>query len=431
MQEFRCNGIWWLPQNPSDKVAGELHFSDEASAHLALAGVFGEPAQRFEEKSVPIILGLAWDCPLGNLVTLRDCRVKGMKIGMPGISREEYFADRLFFGSHLTSEEEFSFSELIIALSGLPSWADDLTGLAQSDAPAGEGHRGGFEIRWLRPEPISGEIPGGHVTLGVGAKLTTVRREWSIREDVRFHIACERPQSDDELSQRYSYPLQNLMTLATDHPNALVEFKVKRPNGRDYIRVLGPRIFHDEDAAADLLRHKMLFSLKDVRSRAVELISKWIDVSQRLKGACNPYFSIHYKPGSFVDTKFLAVFQSLEVYYRERHPEIFPTVPAGVSLQDFLPGLLQEHWDGVGPLFGRTPAEAATEVVQFRNCVVHGYPDLMNKPDYGEKLYWLTQKLMFLMKGCLLRELGFSVEDQLKLFRQNQLHVHLLSLARN
>lgn len=430
MQEFQCNGIWWLPQNPSDKVGGTLHFSDGEGGDLSLAGILGESTQRFEEKLIPIILGLVWDCPLGRLVTLRDCRIKGTKFGVPGITREQYRANCLFFGSHFTKEEDFSFSELGVVLSGLSSWADDLTGLIQSHVPVEEGRHGGFEIRWLSPAPIHGEIPGGRLTLSVGSKLTMVRRDWSIREHVLFEIACEGPQAADELNRKYVYPLQNLMTLATDHPNALVEFIVRRPDSRDDIQVLRPRMFHDAELAADLLRHQMLFSLKDVRSRTIDLIGKWIEVSERLSGACDPYFGIQYEPGSFVDTKLLLVFQSLEVYQRQRHPKDQSGLSPNSSLPDLLSRLLEEHWVVVGPLFGESQVETVAKVMRYRNYVVHRDSDLGDSPHYMVNFYWLTQKLMFLMKSCWLDELGVSPAERVELFRQNQLYVHIVGLAR-
>jgi hypothetical protein len=313
----------------------------------------------------------------------------------------------------------------------MTSWADNFTGFAQSAVSSADGPQDSFEIRWVSPEPISGQIPGGHLTLGIEGNLAMGRRERSIREDVRCRIACERPQSEDELDRKYVYPLQNLMTLATDHPNALVAFIVRRPNSRDDIRMLRSRTYHDAEAAADLLRHQMLFSLRDIRERTIDLIGRWIEVSCRLSAVCDAYFAIQYKPDSFVDTKFFQVFQALEIYQRKRlNPEGQGVLLPASSLQGLLTGLLQEHWATVGPLFGGNLAETVEEVMKYRNYVVHRDSDLGDSSDYGANLYWLTQKLIILMKACLLTELGLSSEERVKLFRQNQLYVHIRGLAK-
>jgi hypothetical protein len=316
MQEFDCDGIWWLPENPSDKVAGRLHFSDDKGGGVSLTGHLGELGLNFSEKSVPIIIGLVWDCPLGNIVTLKSCRVRGIKVGLPGISREAYFADRLFFGSHLETEKDFQFSELSVVPSGLSSWASTFTGLKYNYLPTEGGNPGGIEMRWIRPEPIAGDILGGHVTLGLAAHFPMEHRNWSMREELRIQISLAQPQSVDDLNRNYVYPIQNLMTLATDKPNALIEFSVRRPNAKEDIHVLGARVYSNNAKATGLLRHHMLFSAEDVMGRTVELIGNWMEFSPRMSDVCNLYFGVLYKPESFVDTQFFHVFQALEVYQK-------------------------------------------------------------------------------------------------------------------
>lgn len=426
---FQCNGIWWLPETPTEKVAGLLHFSDDVGITLSLAGILGESSPSLEEKSISIILGVTWDCPHAGELTLKDCRVKSHHLGSPGVMREDYFAERIFAGSHLEREEDFSFSRASIAFSGLSSWAASYTGLRHQQVPAGEGHRGGFEIQWLPPEPISGKIPGGYLTMGVGAKFAMPRREWLITEEVGLSISLDTPLTAEQLTDRYAYPLQNLMTLATDHPNSLVDFSVERPNIRGKIHVLAARTFHDTKAAADLLPYKMLFSLGDFKDRTVDLIARWIDISDRLSDVCGPYFGIQYKPDSFVDVKFLVVFQSLEVYQRKTAPKTLLASPQGGPLDDIVRQLVELHWGAIGPLFGGNLAAAVKEIVSYRNYVVHRNSDLDRRETYGADLYWLTQKLMFLMKACLMAELGISSEEQRKFFERNQMYIHLLGLG--
>ena len=46
MQAFECNGVWWLPENPSDTVAGKLSFSPDGRIVVSLFGVLGDRAIR-------------------------------------------------------------------------------------------------------------------------------------------------------------------------------------------------------------------------------------------------------------------------------------------------------------------------------------------------------------------------------------------------
>jgi hypothetical protein len=384
MQAFTCNGLWWLPGSPAKKVAGTLQFADEDGASVSLAGVLGEPVVGLQEKRVPIILGLVWDCPLGSSITLKECRVKNFRFGSVGIAREDYFADRLFAGAHLEQDADFSFTDLSISLSGLSSWAESLSGLSFNHLPKDEKHHGGFEVRWLPPQPIRGALPGGSFILGVGATFSHPRREFLLAEQFSINVSCEEPQTVEDLNARYVYPLQNLMTLATDHPNALVEFKVRRPNSRDDVHVRAAWVFHDASVASNLLPYQVLFTLEDVKDRDPDLINRWIQISDRLRGVCNPYFGIQYKPDSFVDTRFLTVFQSLEAYLRRRGPAAnLGSSPSGFYLEESFAQLVEEHKETAGPLFGIDTASTIADVMKYRNYVVHGNSGLGDSPTYG------------------------------------------------
>jgi hypothetical protein len=426
MRAFNCNGVWWLPESPSDRVAGTLRFSDDGFVELSLMGTLGESTASLEGRTVPVILGLVWDCPLGREVTLKDCLLKSLHSGSRVPPREEYFAGRMFGGSHFKKQEDFSFSEISIVLSGLSSWADTLSGLSRGKESLTD-----FEVRYRQPEPISGRIPGGDLTLGVEATLSMSRRNYSITEEVHFKIACDQPQPIEGLNARYVYPLQNLMTLATDQPNALVDFRVRGLNNRDDIHVLGKRSFFDARPATDLFPHEMIFSLEDVRDRVVPLISKWIEISERLADVCEPYFGVQYVK-AFVENRFLTVFLALEVYRRRRGQTDEHAISSqGPPLSEQLTQLLEEHAATVGPLFGGDTARAVAELMRYRNHIVHGDPAPPGERTNNNREFWLTQKLMFLMKACLLTELGFPVEDQVKFFHRSQLYINILSLPKD
>lgn len=423
---FNCDGIWWLPHAPDDKVAGSLIFAKESGIHLKLAGVFGEPAPHFADKAFPIILGVVWDCPHGKLITLKDCHIKRTQFSVPGIAREEYFANRIFAGEHIDREEEFQFSEAFASFSGLPNWAEMLSGLKQEHEPEG------FTIHWRRQEAIAGPIPGGKVTLGTGASYSVsgFDRTWSITEDVSFHIEADAACSADELNRRYIFPLQNFLTLATDHPNAVTEFSVRKPGAIDRVKVLAPRTFSDPKLAADVLPHRMLFSLRDVHGQAAALLSRWIELSDDLSEAVNPYFSSQYKPSQFTDTNYLVVFQSLESYHRARFHKLGTSlIPTASELREIVGGLLREHHETVHPIFPNDERKVIDQIIGYRNFVVHRVAVGVDDKDYGQTLFWLTKRLSFLMKACLLTELGISKDIQKQLFSRSSMFEHIAGMT--
>src|ERR1051325_379231 len=241
MQEFHCEGIWWLPTAASDTVGGTLTFSHTSGLTLSLFGVLGESTGFTTEKVAPIILGIAWDCPVGQLLTLTNCRQSNFSMGFPGINREAYHCERLFAGAHLEQEEEFLFSRAVVEFSSLSSWADCLTGFIRSN----EGDTRKVGLEWDSPEVISGLVPGGSVSLFVEATRSWARRKSSIEEVVRFSIECNEPISAEEIDKAYVYPLQNFLPLATDRPNALVEFSVSQSNKRNPINLIYSMVYQE------------------------------------------------------------------------------------------------------------------------------------------------------------------------------------------
>jgi hypothetical protein len=428
MKQFTYNGVWWLPESPTIQVAGALHFSKEDGLQLSLFGVLGESSTIVGKKSLPIILGAVWGSPLGEDVTLTGSWAKGMSFGSMAMAREEYHVDRAFIGSHLENDQAFSFSHLKISLSGLSSWAHNYTGFSPQYFAKASDNRTGFEIRWISPEPITGRIPGGDLVLGLGANVSTQARDRSIKERIGLSITLEQPQSADAVYSKYVYPLQNFLTLATDHPNALLEFSVRRPDNKEEVHVIGAQAFDDAGAAEGLTPHKMIFSLNEVRDRATEMIGQWIKASERLSSAFNVYFSSLYQPNTFAEMRFMAVFRALEVYERTLSGSAGNTDPPGGRLWEQFTRLLEDHKQAVGLLFGADVAVAVAELLMYRNDVVHGDADLVRQPDYSDQLYWWLHRLQFLMKACLLTELNVPDPEQLGFFNQNQMFLHIAGL---
>jgi hypothetical protein len=421
MESFRCNGEWWIPGADSKRVFGTLHFSPDDGIRLELAGVLGDPHFRFQEKRIPIVLGFAYNLKQGSRITIRGATLAGIH-NSPHLLREDYIAERLYVGDHLGDDAAFRFTRLKLNYSGLSSWATDLHGLAELDSKTEGGNRVPIAVGWSSPPQIKAQMPGGELTIGAGCKFSMSRRSASLNEHIGITIHLASPEDDESLNKRYVYQLQNFFTLATDHPNALVEFECRPADSSQDVHIYESRVFSDVTVAADLLPHKMLFTQADAGNRAPTLCSRWIELGERLRGICEPYFGVQYKPGSFADTNFLIVFQSLVLYERRRSPI------GEISETSLLAILLDEHAQTVGLLFGPTEV-AVQEVFKFRNYLVHRDSSLGDEPDYTQRLFWLTQKLMMLMKACLLTELDFTVAEQKRLFDRNQMFIHLMSLS--
>jgi hypothetical protein len=422
MKASEADGLFWLPEEPSRSVAGTLSYSTEAGIDLALFGSLGSlPATLPATRVVPLIHGLVWNSAIGPQVTLEDCRLSGLSLNAPGIARERYRISRLLAGSHLLTDD-FLFERINLRFSGLCSWAEMLSGLDTRVQDRVGGNKE-FTLRWSRPAPFRGDLPGGKFLLGASARSNFSSRDFSLVEDITFEIQPVQPASLDDLSARYVYPLQNFLTLATDRPNAIVDYNVSR-GGRDTpILIVEKYLFSDEAAAADLLPYKMLFTLRDIAERLPHFLSRWIEMSAELTDFLGAYFSAYYSSPTFVELQFLLAAQSLETYARARLDTASDGAERGFG--EILKALLARHRNSMESLFGPDIDAAAKTFDRWRNFAVH--PHKPPTAEYIEPLHYSTQRLVFLAKVCMLSELGFSTEEISMYLNRNQ---HYLQVVR-
>ena len=73
----------------------------------------------------------------------------------------------------------------------------------------------------------------------------------------------------------------------------------------------------------------------------------------------------------------------------------------------------------VSPLFN-DKKYFVKKVKDTRNYLVHKEPHLKKKAADDEELYWITKTLSYLVRTCLLVEVGLTAEDCFMLFSKNR-----------
>jgi hypothetical protein len=457
MRSFQATGIWWSPEHPSKTVAGTLHFSDEEGLYLALIGTLSD-AQRLTREKRPVILGSVFDLPGGQQITLRDCQQRRLSMGAPGFSREEYLVNRAFLGGHLETDTAFKFRGTQLKLCGLPEWAEGFTGIHFPLMPT---KNEPYQLMYTRPESLIAQVPGGQVTLGVYPSVTHTARRCVLEEDLAFDIECEEPRSDIDFNTRYVYPLQNFVTLAGGRPAAVREFSVLpdraagESNAPLRLQVAGPRVFSEERYDAEKITSFPLFLLPDVKMRFAEVIRRWLQISDKFADTCNLYFGIQYMRKSYLDTRLLAVVQSLELYQAHREGsgerqkqegQRYKRVLNGlaedrewlrlrlgpqphVPFSETLAALVDEHGVVLDPLYGGDRNGFVAAACAAYDYILHRRLVAEKAPQSDEDLYWLMERLRIVMKDCFLSELEFATEERNRIFNTNRLYQHLRGLG--
>jgi hypothetical protein len=463
MQAFECHGLWSLPETDAAPTAGTLRVSSSGELRLSLIGSLGPPLGFHQTQEHPIILGSV-DGPLGNDVTLTGCHVIRSRSGSFAEVREEYRAERGFFGAHLNKPTDLTFRRMQLQVGGLGTWACSLSGFRR-DKPAWP--RVGEEaplLSYAMPLLVGGPINGSEVSLGFGLTRSSTYQKYTFTEQPHLVVTCDAPLSDGEINQRFIYPLQNLMTFVCDRAQEVEQVSLWREDRlvpRDQnpeIRLIGARIYPepDEETAESLSPHDLLFSVADVEGEFASFIERWLRLTTTYAHACNIFFGLHYGPPAYLDTTFLGVVESLCLYYTRREDgvahrnregrrltAVLGNLPPADAewvrshiwsrpfppLQDILGKLLDEHGEMMGPLLRTGQPGFVTEVMNTVNYTIHRDSEVGLVASHGADLYWMVAKLRVLLKLCFLRELEFPGEKIRSMYAKDRLYQHVCQVV--
>jgi ApeA N-terminal domain 1 len=448
MEPFECQGIWWIPDRPGDKVAGKLKLDDEMGMTLALMGTLGETETWMGDKSHNLILGMCHDLPIKGEVTLVGCVQKGLSIGMPGYSRESYFIERTLVGGHFENAEALLFTSCSIQLSGLTAWTN--SAIRVRDESPGSFARA---VRFEPHETLTAEIPGGRIELVWNTLFSREFHRWAIEEAAQLRVVLDAPLSDQEWQEKYVYPLQNLFTFATDSPNRVDEVKFHLSRGQA-VRLIRRRIYTKPANTDDFFPFRMLFTLDDVRDRFEDFLCRWLETHQRFDNACKIFFAGLYEKPSYLESQLLMVMQALELYYATINgsnesfaaetviDEILAGIPtrarnrilSWLAKQDIdtfsiiIKDLFDKHSSILKRLAPQGFQRFVKEALDLRRYSLFRRGDPGTK-NYAQRMFVLIGVLRTLMKTCLLGALEFNEHERQKLFQRNEMYGFLVEMV--
>jgi hypothetical protein len=457
MEAQECGGLWWLPGS-EERVAGILKISPSGSMKLSLLGRLGPDVAFRPEKRHPIILGSVSRSPKGNDITLTGSFLVGSTIGSFLHSREEYHVGRGYFGALLGAQSDFAFVAARLQLGGLAEWIHNLSGFERAFARFAQVGQTVSLGSYTKREPATADVPGARVLAGFALGGHMSMTEHVFREEAEVKVLCQEPMTADEIIQRYVYALRNLMTFASDAPQPIERLSVyHREAPDDEILVLGELIQPEaREGKRPASWHEMLFTMKEVDFS--DFLPKWLALTSRHSAVCNVFFGIMYGPPSFVDITFQSVTNAVQLYFagieeggaqragdEARMKAIQASLPESdrewlvdrlgdspkAPFRAALHTLVEKHGEGLDPLIGGRRGRFIDAVLGTHEYLLWRDPGYERASSYGADLYWLMQKLRFLLKACFLHEVGFSASDIRACFGRNALfqHIYQLQLA--
>lgn len=440
-------GFWWLPSNPENQVPGILKSSDKDGIRLELLGSFGTVKQLLEDSSYEIILGFTKE---GKLLTLVEAVTLNSTLPCPGISSQKYRVSLAFLGVHFNKSEEIKFFKLEVEYTYLSAWV-------YSECPnfiKGYHQQYSEDQKTFDLETVHRNNPVLEAKTTRGKILIKLDISWhnkNFLESTQRKFAqikidfLDKELTVSECCLDYLYPLQNLLTLATNENNFITKLTAFSRNGDKQstilessevpIQIISPII--SQEKRKEYSSAQMLFVLKDIETEFALYIQKWLNINAEIKHICDLYFGTEYAEFMYSEQRFLSTIQALESYHRvkfgnaqtsieahkNRLQEIYNQVPSQhidwlqnklhfsnePSLKDRMKELFNKHKKVIEP-FIKDTNKFFIRVGNTRNYFTHYDESLKDKFATEEELFRLTQILSFLLKSCLLNELGCTFE---------------------
>jgi len=457
MEEFEYSGIWWLPENPENQVSGTLKYNPRDGATLILVGSFKEEKNFNIFIQPKMILGVTSN---GKYITLYKCFETKFNMSFPGLLNSAFKVSVIIIGCHFGKEEDIVFSSLSLSYSNLNEWTG-ISGFRLKPKFNQENRLIKFEVLYEFPEKIEAKFDKYNISIDFN--FNTKREngyELNLKQTTVFKIEPNNPFHLNEYLDEHLYNIQNFLSLAIGtaaYPLIIIgKSKASITKLNDGTIVYNDiLIFYKLGTLVDLSKKvyefDMLFSFKDISDNFEIILKNWIEKSEILRPVYDLYFGTLYNPSMYLQHQFLSLVQALESYHRrkyegkyisdnnysELHEILVKSIPKNVE-SDFRKSLYQKikylnefslrkrikeiflkYGDLVESII-QDQENFIEDIVNTRNFLTHYDKDLEPKSKKGKELYWLTQKMKFLLEICLLSELGIHDESIKTLVSRNQ-----------
>lgn len=453
----QAKGLFWLPSNPEEKLAGELHISQFGKVRLDLLGVFSNPEWQ-GSGDIEEMLGhlRRVDCICGNVhgegfVTLLNCsstRINANLFSSQALEASSFGAAIALIGA-CYGKNELAFSSLNFTLEGLDDWlntdtikptlkvkteGDIIRSFVGGSVAFGFKESATFalnddiEIQFLSPvelSPIFPNRPLNYLSLQSQPYISVISQ---IPRQIKYFI---------DLSDK----IRKFISLAVDQEVQMQSFTfVEERSGQ----VVPIRMYLETGASRkaqyepDLL--KVLFTLSDIENDFAEMMCHWIErfEPRKVGHALNLYFAGKWKETSFLDVNFIFLAQAIEVLHRQTFPSSKPMEKKKYrkiadefidSFPETIPDLIKNNIyqanraslrDRVEEMAlpfenwfrdNETSKEFAMKVSETRNHLTHYSRELKNGLGKGEPLHKLYTKLEILLLLHILEFIGFNREQ--------------------
>ena len=362
-------GLWWLPDDPDERIPGVLRYDAEDGLSLSLIGAFEDrimsnPAPgvtAFHEgtRTWDVIHGAAEQREVTLLGCVPICGKRTMFARVKSPDKQTVTASTAIIGAHVKGEEDAAFSVVEVSVEDLGYWA--ASSVFEGCLGTSDGKMDGTGRISVKPVDAQSVVVDGTEYCLVHThtlpffdqrKGGTVRR-MTDKVSVRVTPAEPLPLS---AALKAASLMQDLIALATHRAAGVIWLRLEVAgtestlrNGQSLPRrradvLYSPAALGKHDVKT--VDHRCVFFTCDSLPFE-EVVPRWCEVHGRLQAATNMILGLRYAPARFVENNLLTAVGAAEVLHRNLHidEKPFPKAEFTTMREAMLAHVPDEHRD--------------------------------------------------------------------------------------
>ncbi|MFM9594764.1 HEPN domain-containing protein [Streptomyces scabiei] len=438
MEAFESDGLFWLPDQEEEQVAGRVTFDPAKGTRLSLIGSFS--GSTFGDQDSPqfsTIHGVAGK----RFLTFVGCTQSSSRFESPGFHREDYRADFMFAGQALLGPDAMKFDRFSVRFNNLYDWVGQSSVSRQHtfDPASGKLIKAGLTLTPM--QEIEYAAQDCTISLSGVWKILGSKQKPGFEEDFSIRVEYDDP-VDFGCVKTDIAALQDLLTATTDSVSVPTEITLWTPlsDGDDDARRSYVKAYGQQTAYALVKETRpgdVLLRLGDIGG--LEAVARWFDFVRSRRIILGLMLSSKYSK-MYTENKFFNAVSAAETLHRMEFPnEVRPAgeyknfrrmlvryVPKNYrswlsqqlaySNEPRLRHRLFElaEYGGLPTVIGCDAHKWAKAVTDARNRMVHH--DKGKGPGASSaELYWLAESLKLMILLCLAKFCEFQDGYQGKL----------------
>lgn len=425
MEAKQYKGLWWLPENKSDIVAGILYYEPSKEFRLELIGSFSPSGNDpmfsvFDVKAEAVIHGQAAD---GDDITLFDCGCNKNHRWKADFATTTYNAKSIAIGIHLSSLDEKKFFKAVAKIPELSFWLyPNIIKRMPADEESGKGIC--LKIDCLQND----EREVGKTALSKNITLSLCKNANYHSGNFMFQPTFEQYTSIQfESSKDLSF--QDLYTKVVKYESFLsiatlrnVGFSELALYSKDIFYTIGKdttihhpiiidTVFHQSPNTNKIDKHQFLFDYDLIKDKHSNIIKRFFANDTKFDAIREHFLDSLEYHRQFSYLNFLIVIQAVEGFgarYMSKEIKAYKdSLPANRTkhaLSETVSAMLLYYKD-IECINQAVDTEAIT---QTRNYHSHLFAQRGQKVVDGFDLYKVTDELKKLLVCCILTYLGLT-----------------------